>query len=155
MRSNHNTRAELLLVWLEFQSRHQSNFSEIRYQDLHIFNLTRTLHKCWSVVKFKKCWELSVFLSGFWVSKWHPKFWKLRYGFALYWSKRIWDKHIFLHVAIATDGCNVLSQHKFLVQKLEAKIVSLVSVHCHAHRFGLNYTAADLYGMVCETAKAL
>ena len=53
----------------------------------------------------------SVFLSRFWVSKWHPKilqwhpkFWKPRHGFALYWSKTIWGKHVFLHVAIATDG---------------------------------------------------
>jgi len=84
----------------------------------------------------------SVFLSRFWVSKWHPKilkwhpkFWKPRYGFALYWSKTIWDKHIFLHVAIAADGCNVIGRHNFLMQKLEAKIVSLVSVHYHAHHF--------------------
>ena len=77
----------------------------------------------------------SVFLSRFWVSKWHPKilewhpkFWKPRYGFALYWSKTIWDKHVFLHVAIATDGCSVIGPHNFLAQKLEAKIVSLVRV---------------------------
>ena len=82
------------------------------------------------------------FLSRFWVSKWHPKilewhpkFWKPRYGFVLYWSKTNWGKHIFLHVAIATDGCNVIDPHNFLAQKLEAKIVSLVSVHRHAHRF--------------------
>jgi len=58
-------------------------------------------------------------------------------------------------VAIATDGCNVIGQHNFLVQKLKAKIVSLVSVHCHAHRLAsASYnTAADLYSMVCETAK--
>ena len=71
------------------------------------------------------------FLSRFWVSKWHPKtlqwhpkFWKTKYGFALYWSKTIWDKHVFLHVAIATDGCNVIGRHNFLWQKLEAKILS-------------------------------
>ena len=59
-------------------------------------------------------------------------------------------------MAFATDSCNVIGRHNFLAQKLEAKIVSLVSVHCHAHRFGLNYyTAADLYSMVYETAKAL
>jgi len=36
------------------------------------------------------------FLTRFWVSKWlpkilqwHPKFWKPRYGFALYWSKTV------------------------------------------------------------------
>jgi len=39
-------------------------------------------------------------------------------------------------VAIATDGCNAIGRHNFLAQKLEAKIVSLGSVHCHAHRFG-------------------
>jgi len=55
----------------------------------------------------------SVFLSRFWVSKWHPKilqrhlkFWKPRYGFAMYWSETNWGKHAFLHVATATDGCN-------------------------------------------------
>jgi len=54
-------------------------------------------------------------------------------------------------------GCNVMKRHNFLAQKLEAKIVHLVSVHCHAHRFTLAsyYTAADLYSMVYETAKAL
>jgi len=33
----------------------------------------------------------------------------------------------------------------------------LVSVHCHAHRFASvsYYTAADLYNMLYETAKAL
>jgi len=57
----------------------------------------------------------SVFLSYFWVSKWHPKilqwhpkFWKPRYGFALYCSKTIWGKHVSLQVAIATNGCNVI-----------------------------------------------
>jgi len=40
-------------------------------------------------------------------------------------------------VATATDGCNVIGRHNFLAQKLEAKIVSLVSVHSHAYRFGL------------------
>jgi len=50
-----------------------------------------------------------------------------------------------------------MKRHNFLAQKLEAKIVHLVSVHCHAHRFTLAsyYTAADLYSMVYETAKAL
>jgi len=37
-------------------------------------------------------------------------------------------------VAIATYRCNVISRNNFLAQKLEAKIVSLGSVHCHAHR---------------------
>jgi len=46
-----------------------------------------------------------------------------------------WGKHFFLNVAIATDGCNVIGRRNFLTQKLEAKILSLVSVHCHAHRF--------------------
>jgi len=40
-------------------------------------------------------------------------------------------------VAIATDGCNVIGRHNFLAQKVEAKIVSLASVHSHAHRFSL------------------
>jgi len=58
---------------------------------------------------------------------------------------------------LPTDGCNVMSRHNFLAQKLEAKIVSLVSAHCHAHRLasGCYYTAADLYSVVCETVKAL
>ena len=72
------------------------------------------------------------FLSRFWVSKWHPKIlqshpkiWKPRYGFALYWSKTIWGgKHVFLHVAVAADGFNVIGRHNFLVQKLEAEIVT-------------------------------
>ena len=82
-----------------------------------------------------------VFLSRLWVSKWHPKilqwhpkFWKPRCGFAVHWSKTIWGEHDFLHVAFATDGCNVIGRHIFLAQKLETKIVSLVSVHCHSHR---------------------
>jgi len=47
--------------------------------------------------------------------------------------------------------------HIFLAQKLEAKIASLVFVHCHAHRLASAscYTAADLYSKVCETAKGL
>jgi len=53
-------------------------------------------------------------------------------------------------VAIVTDGCNVIGRHNFLAQKLEAKIVSLACVDCHAHRL-----AADLYSIVYETAKAL
>jgi len=40
-----------------------------------------------------------------------------------------------MHMAIATDGWNVMGWHNFLVLKLEAKIVSLVSVHSHAHHF--------------------
>jgi len=50
----------------------------------------------------------------------------------------------FLNVAIVTDKhvfpergycCNVGGRHNFLAQKLEAKFVSLLSVHSHAHRF--------------------
>jgi len=97
------------------------------------------------------------------LSKWHPKilprhpkFWKPKYVFALHWNKTIWGKHVFLHVVIATDGCNVIGRHNFLAQKLEAKIVSMVSVYCHAHRLAsaCYYTAADLYSTVYETAKA-
>ena len=87
--------------------------------------------------------KVQCFLSHFWVSKWrpkilqwHPKFWKPRYDFALYWSKTIWDKHVFLHVAIATDGCNVIGRPNFLSQKLEAKILSLISVHTGADAGG-------------------
>jgi len=45
----------------------------------------------------------------------------------------------------------------FMAHKLVAKIVSLISVLCHAHRLASAsyYTAADLYNMVNETAKAL
>jgi len=40
---------------------------------------------------------------------------------------------------------------------MEAKFVSLVTVHCHAHHLAsaCYYTAADLYSMVYETAKTL
>jgi len=70
--------------------------------------------------------------------------------------KRFEQKHAFLHVTIATDGCHVIDRHNFLAQKLEAKIVSMVSVHCHAQHLAsaCYYTAADLCSMVCETAKA-
>jgi len=63
----------------------------------------------------------------------------------------------FLQVAIATDVCNFIGPHNFLARKLEAKIVSMVSVHCQAHRFALAsyHTVADLYSMVYQTAKAL
>ena len=106
----------------------------------------------------------SDFLSRFWVSKchhkilqWHPKLWKPIYTFALYCSKTIWGKFVFLHVAIATDGCNVIGRNNFLAQKLEAKIVRMVSMHCQAHRLvsAFYYAAADLYSMVYETAKEL
>jgi len=64
-------------------------------------------------------------------------------------------------VAIATNGCNVVAynigRHIVLAQKLEAKSVSLVSVQCHVLRLASAsyYTAADLYSMVYETARAL
>jgi len=50
-----------------------------------------------------------------------------------------------------------IGRHCFLAQKLEGKIVSVVSVHCIAHRVASAcfYAAADLYSMVCENAKAL
>jgi len=91
------------------------------------------------------------------ILQWHPKFWKPRYVFALHRSKTIWGKHVFLRVAIATDICNVIGRHNFLAQKLKAKIVSMVSVHCHEYRLAsaCYYTAADLYSMAYDTAKAL
>ena len=74
-----------------------------------------------------------MFLSRFRVSKWHPKilqwhpkFWKPRHGFALYWSKKNWDKHVFLHVAIATDGCNVIDRR-----------FGICAFSCAPLRFGL------------------
>ena len=47
-------------------------------------------------------------------------------------------------------ACNVIGRLNFVAQKLEAKIESLVTVHCHAHRLALAscYTAADLYSIV-------
>jgi len=50
------------------------------------------------------------------------------------WRKTIWRNFVFLHVAIVTDGCNLTSRRNFLAGNSEAKIVSMVSVHCHAHR---------------------
>jgi len=105
--------------------------------------------------------SVSVFLSRFWLSKWHPKilqwhpkFWKPgRYGFALYWSKTIWGKHVFLHVAISTAAV-MISRHNSLAQKLKAEIIRIVSVHCYAHRLtsACCYTAADLYSVrKCES----
>jgi len=69
----------------------------------------------------------------------------------------VWGKHVYLHVAIATDGCNVIGRHNLLPQDLEAKIVGMMSVHCHAHRLApaCYLPAADLYSMVHDTAKAL
>jgi len=60
-------------------------------------------------------------------------------------------------VAIATDGCIVIGPHNFLAQNLEAKLVSMASVHCHAHRLAsaCYFLDVDLYSMVYETAKAL
>jgi len=57
--------------------------------------------------------QYSVFLSRFWVSKWHPKIlqwhpklWKpRRYGFALYWSKTI-EKTCFPACDYCNTGCN-------------------------------------------------
>ena len=83
------------------------------------------------------------------------KFWKPRYGFALYWSETIWDMHVFLNVTIATDGCNVIGRNNFLAQKLEAKIVSLASVHCHEHLFCLLLYCRRFGRYGYEIAKAL
>jgi len=49
-------------------------------------------------------------------------------------------------VAITTDSYNVIGRHYFLALNLEVKIVSMVSLHCHAHRLASAYycTAADL-----------
>ena len=101
-----------------------------------------------------------MFLSRFWLSKWPPKilqwhlkFWKSRYGFALNWSKTIWDKHAFLHVAIATWDA-MKGRHNSLAQKLEAEIVRMVYVHCHAHSLASACfcTAANLYSVrKCES----
>jgi len=41
---------------------------------------------------------------------------------------------IYMAGLLVKSGCNVLGWHMFLSQKLEAKIVSLVSVHCHTMR---------------------
>jgi len=59
-------------------------------------------------------------------------------------------------VTIATDSGNVKERHNFLAQKLEAKFVGMVSVHCHAYRLASvsYYAATDLYNMVYENAKA-
>jgi len=40
-------------------------------------------------------------------------------------------------MAIAIGGCNVIGRHNFQAQKLEAKILSLVSVYSHAHYLSL------------------
>jgi len=60
-------------------------------------------------------------------------------------------------VAIATDGYNLISRHNFLAQNLEAKIVSMVSVHCHGHCLAsaCYFPDADLYSMVYETESAI
>jgi len=45
---------------------------------------------------------------------------------------------MFLHVAIATDGCNVIGRHNLRAQKLEAKIVfGSCALSCAPLRFGL------------------
>jgi len=106
----------------------------------------------------------SVFLSRFWVSKWHPKilqwhpkFWKPRYGFALYWSKRFEESMFSRTWPLQQTAATSKDDTIIMAQKLEAKILSLVSVHCHAHRLASAsyYTAADFYSMVYATAKAL
>jgi len=55
-------------------------------------------------------------------------------------------------MAIATDGSSIIGRLSFLAQKLEAKIVSWVTVHCHAHRLVLAsyYTAAELCVRNCK-----
>jgi len=60
-------------------------------------------------------------------------------------------------VVIATDGCNAMGRHNFLAQKLEAKIIIMVYVLCHAHRLAsaCYSTAIDWYSMVYATAEAL
>jgi len=59
-------------------------------------------------------------------------------------------------VVIATAAA-MIGRHNSLVQKLEAEIIRMVSLRCHAHRLASAccYTAEDLYSMVYETAKAL
>ena len=39
-----------------------------------------------------------------------PYILKAKIGFSLHWSKTIWWKHVLLHVAIATDGCNFIGR---------------------------------------------
>ena len=89
----------------------------------------------------------SVFLSRFWVSKWHPKilkwhpkFWKPRYGFALYWSKTIWEACF-----PARGYCNRRLQCYRPTQFSTAEIGSenckfgICASSCAPLRFGLNY----------------
>jgi len=83
-----------------------------------------------------------VFFSRLWVSKWHPKI--------LQWHPKFWNLDLVLtcievkRIEESMFSCTWLLQQtaanirNFLSQKLEAKIVSLVFVHCHAHRFGLS-----------------
>jgi len=51
----------------------------------------------------------------------------------------------------------MIGRHNSLVQKLEREIIRMVPVHCRTHRLSSvsYFTAADLYSMVYETAKAL
>jgi len=106
-------------------------------------------------------------LSRFWVSKWHPKIlqWHPKFSnldivLPCIKVKRVEESMCsstwLLAVAIATDGCNVIGRHNSLSQKYEAKLANMLSVHSHAHRLASAsyYTAAELYNMVCETAKA-
>jgi len=56
--------------------------------------------------------------------------------------------HVFLHVVIATAAA-MIGRHNSLAQNLEAEIIRIVSVHCHAHRLAsaCSCTAADLYSV--------
>jgi len=51
----------------------------------------------------------------------------------------------------------MIGRHNSLAQKLEAEIIRMASLRCHAHRLASAccYTAADLYSTEDETAKAL
>ena len=87
---------------------------------------------------------IRVSLSRFWVYKrhpnilqWHPKFWKPRYDFALYWSKTIWGKHIFLHLATATDGCNRSTLFFGAEIGRENCKCGICALHCAPRCFGL------------------
>ena len=73
-------------------------------------SLKKTVLKndCSKFSRSKRSVAKPVFFIHFWVSKWHPKilqrhhkFWKPRYGFALYWSETNWGEHVLLHAATA------------------------------------------------------
>jgi len=102
-------------------------------------------------------WLLPVFFKPFLGVKMTPEILKAkRHEFALYSSETILGKHVFLHVVIAV-AVAMIGRHNSLAQKLEAEIIRMVSLHCHAHHLASAccYTTADLYSMVYETAKAL